>query len=114
MISNERPSPYGRQPQHGHNSYQQPRPVVQEDTLKSGSVPVERKTFFMVLKENVRGRFLRITEDAKGKSNTIIIPSTGLEEFQRVLTEMAKAAQALPAPAPAPHPAEPDDSIGNR
>src|SRR5690349_12396750 len=98
MISNERPSPYGRQPQYGQSFNQQPRPVVQEDTLKTGAVQVERKSFVLNLKENPKGRFLRITEDAKGKRSTIIIPSTGLEEFQRVITEMTKAAQELPAP----------------
>ena len=113
MISNERPSPYGRQPHHGQSSYQQPRPVVQEDTLKTGTVQVERKMFVLNLKENPKGRFLRITEDAKGKRSTIIIPSTGLEEFQRVITEMAKAEKAMPA-APQAAPPEPDDSIGNR
>lgn len=113
MISNERPSPYGRQPQRGQSLYLQPRPVVQENTLKSNSMQVERKAFALVLKENVRGRFLRITEDAKGKCNTIIIPSTGLEEFQRVITEMVKAEKAMPAPTQAPNP-ELDDSIGNR
>jgi hypothetical protein len=113
MISNERPSPYGHQPHHGQSYNQQPRPVVQEDTLKSNAMQVERKMFALVLKENPKGRFLRITEEAKGKRNTIIIPSTGLEEFQRVLAEMTKANQDLPAPIPAAHP-EPDDSIGNR
>ena len=73
---------------------------------------VERKKFVMHLKENPRGRFLRITEDAKGKCSTIIIPSTGLEEFQRVITEMVKAEKAMPAPTQAAPP-EPDDSIGN-
>lgn len=113
MISNERPSPYGRQPHHGQSFHQQPRPVVQEDTLKNGTLQVERKAFVMTLKENPKGRFLRITEDAKGKRSTIIIPSTGLEEFQRVLTEMLKTEKAMPA-APSAPPPEPDDSIGNR
>ncbi|MGC3959098.1 MAG: RNA-binding protein [Verrucomicrobiota bacterium] len=113
MISNERPSPHRHQPHHGQSSYQQPRPVVQEDTLKNDTMQVERKSFVLTLKENVRGRFLRITEDAKGKYSTIIIPSTGLEEFQRVLTEMVKTEKTLPTPKPSAPP-EPDDSIGNR
>lgn len=113
MISNERPSPYGRPPHHGHASHPHPQPKVEEDTLKTGTVQVERKTFILNLKENPRGRFLRITEDGNGKRNTIIIPSTGLEEFQRVLTEMTKAGHSLPSPAPTA-PSEPDDSIGNR
>jgi len=46
MISNERPSPYGRAP------YGQPRAPVQEDTLKSATIQIERKTFVFTLKEN--------------------------------------------------------------
>ena len=64
-----------------------------------------------LLKENPRGRFLRITEDVGGRRDTVIIPSTGLEEFQRVFHEMVAAANAMPAPAPTE---EPGDSIGNR
>jgi hypothetical protein len=111
MISNERPSAYGRQPYQGHGYSPQPRPVVQEDTIKSAEIQVERKLFTFTLKENPRGRFLRITEEAGGRRDTVIIPSTGLEEFQRVIHEMVQAAQAMPAPTST---AEPDDSIGNR
>ena len=87
--------------------------VNKENTVKNETVQVERKKFVLSLKENPRGRFLRITEDAKGNCSSIIIPSTGLEEFQRVIAEMAKAEQAMPAPTQAANP-EPDDSIGNR
>jgi hypothetical protein len=90
MISNERPSPYGRAP------YGQPKPPVQEDTLKSGQVQIERKTFVFTLKENPRGRFLRITEDVGGRRDTIIIPSTGLEDFKKLLEEMVKASNEMP------------------
>jgi hypothetical protein len=90
MISNERPSPYGRAP------YGQPRPPVNEDTLKSERVQIERKTFVFTLKENPRGRFLRITEDVGGRRDTIIIPSTGLEDFKKLLEEMVKASDEIP------------------
>ena len=113
MISNERPSPYGRRPYPSHNSfgnqqgYQsgyggQPKPHVQEDTLKTGDVQIERKTFVFTLKENPRGRFLRITEDVGGRRDSIIIPSTGLEDFKKVLLEMVKAAGEIPGKSPAP------------
>ena len=45
-----------------------------EDTLKSETLQIERKTFVLTLKENPRGRFLRITEDVGGRRDTIIIP----------------------------------------
>ena len=93
MISNERPSPYGHRPY----STSAPKPNVQEDTLKSGKVQIERKTFLFTLKENPRGRFLRITEDVNGRRDTIIVPATGLEEFKKTFDEMLKASTEIPA-----------------
>jgi hypothetical protein len=72
-----------------------PRPPVNEDTLKSGQVQIERKTFVFTLKENIRGRLLRITEDLGGRRNSIIIPSTGLEDFKKLLEEMIKASDEI-------------------
>ena len=98
MISNERPSPFRRQPYHQPYA-QQPasRPFVQEDTLKSVEVQIERKLFVLTLKENPRGRFLRITEEVGGRRNSTIIPATGLAEFKRLLDDMVKAADEIPA-----------------
>ena len=107
MISNERPSPYGRGNSNGnswhqpyHQPYQnpnwQPKPPVREDSLKSGEVQIERKNFIFSLKENPRGRLLRITEDIAGRHNSIIIPATGLHEFKKMLEEMIKASDELP------------------
>src|SRR5580704_4757315 len=100
MISNERPSPFHRQPyrQPYHQPYAQsaPRPFVQEDTLKTEQIQIERKTFVLTLKENPRGRFLRITEDVGGRRDTIIIPAPGLEDFKKILEDMVKAANEIP------------------
>lgn len=95
MISNERPSPFGhshRPPHHGSA----PKPPVNEDTLKTDKIQIERKTFVFTLKENPRGRFLRITEDVNGRRDTIIIPATGLEDFNRLFEDMLKASNDLP------------------
>lgn len=88
MISNERLSPYG---QRSYGGYQQQRPKrnVEEESLRTEKLQVEGKTFFFTLKENVRGRFLRITEELNGRRDTIILPTTGLEDFKKVLEEMA-------------------------
>lgn len=59
----------------------------------SDRIQIERKQFFFDLKENPRGRFLRITEDVGGRRDTIIIPSTGLEEFMEVLSRAIKVNQ---------------------
>lgn len=93
MISNERPSPYGRSSQSFHH-----KPNVAEDTLKSEKIQIERKTFIFTLKENPRGRFLRITEDVGGRRDNIIVPATGLDEFKKVLETMVEAAHASPQP----------------
>jgi hypothetical protein len=84
MISNERPSPYGRQPQYSLP----PKRAVSETTLKSETVQIERKTFIFTLKENDRGRFLRITEDVNGRRDNIIVPSTGLDDFSKIVSDM--------------------------
>jgi hypothetical protein len=100
MISNERPSPYGGRHYGGghHQPYgnMPPKPPVQEDTLRSEKIQIERKTFVFTLKENPRGRFLRITEDVNGRRDNIIIPSTGLDEFKKILDEMVKASAEIP------------------
>ena len=91
MISNERPSPYGQQ-----RSYSSSKPPVHEDTLKSDKVQIERKTFIFTLKENPRGRFLRITEDVSGRRDTIIIPATGLEDFKKIVDGMVTSSKEIP------------------
>jgi hypothetical protein len=110
MISNERQWPHlrtqrhfnrqdNRQPYRQAYDYapQPPRPHVQEDTLKTCEVQIEKKFFVLTLKENARGRFIRITEENGGKRNCIIIPGTGLKDFQKLLEEMVQAADAIPA-----------------
>ncbi len=91
MISNERPSPYGQPRPHG--ALKSP---VNEDTLRSGQIQIERKVFQFALKENPRGRFLRITEDVGGRRDTIIIPAPGLEDFRNLVDEMVKASAEIP------------------
>jgi len=90
MISNDRPSPFGNRP------YGSPKPPLNEETLRSDKVQIERKTFLFALKENPRGRFLRITEDVGGRRDTIIIPAPGLDDFKKLLDEMVRAAGETP------------------
>jgi hypothetical protein len=59
-----------------------------EEELRSEKIQVERKLFFLDLKENQRGKFLKITEDVGGRRDTIIIPASGLPEIVEVLQEM--------------------------
>ena len=87
-----------------------PRPFIQEDTLKSELVQIERKSFMLTLKENPRGRFLRISEEVNGKRNAIIIPSTGLADFKKLLDEMVKADKGIVAKSEPAKPPVPDAS----
>jgi hypothetical protein len=109
MISNERPSPYGSRSygqghshsgHSGHSGHSHNKPAVVEDTLRSDKVQIERKTFLFTLKENPRGRFLRITEDVNGRRDTIIIPATGLEDFRRIVDDMVRSSGETPPKMP--------------
>jgi len=67
-----------------------------EGNLHTEKIQVERKTFIFTLKENPRGRFLRITEDVGGRRDTIILPATGLKEFAEALQSVCEVHDQLP------------------
>jgi len=91
MFSKDRPAS-------GYSQYRNagPRPSSNEDTLKTETIQIERKTFVFSLKENPRGKFLRITEDVSGRRDTIIIPAPGLVEFKKIVDEMVKVSSESP------------------
>ena len=76
--------------------HQQARPPLAEETLTTEKIQIERKTFILLLKENSRGRFLRVTEDVGGRRNSIIIPSTGLDDFKKVLDTIVAFSNQTP------------------
>ena len=53
---------------------------------------IERKRFHVEFRENDRGKFLRITEEAHGRRNTIIVPSTGMDEFTAAIGDVIENA----------------------
>ena len=67
-----------------------PRTEVQEETIDSIQLEVERKTICVSLKKNTQGSFLRITEEAHGRRNSVIIPSTGLQELKELVDAMLR------------------------
>jgi len=91
MFSKDRPGS-------GYSQYRNtgPKPTSNEDTLKTETIQIERKTFVFSLKENPRGKFLRITEDVSGRRDTIIIPAPGLAEFKKIVDEMVKVSAEAP------------------
>ena len=50
----------------------------------------ERKVFFLDLKENQRGRFFKITEDVRGRRNTIMLPAAAAKEFAMACRRLAE------------------------
>ncbi len=87
---------------HGYPSYGSGsgKPAGNEETLRTDKIQIERKTFVFALKENPRGRFLRITEDVNGRRDTIIVPSTGLHDFKKVVDDMVRASEETPEKSP--------------
>lgn len=92
MFANDRFSSAGS----SSHSHAGSKPSVVEETIKSDKIQIERKTFVFSLKENPRGRFLRITEDVNGRRDTIIIPAPGLVDFKKILDDMVQASEAMP------------------
>ena len=68
---------------------------VVDTQLQNQSIRVERKHFTFDLRENPRGRFLRIIEEVNGRRDAIIIPLTGLEDFRDQLNEIIKFSKNL-------------------
>jgi hypothetical protein len=58
------------------------------NALKSIKLEFGRKIFFLDLKENERGRFLKITEDVGGRRDTIIIPEEALEDLHDAMADI--------------------------
>ena len=69
-----------------------------DNIIATKDLQVERKHFLIEFRENERGRFLKIIEEAHGRRNTIIVPSTGLDEFTAAVDEVLDIAEkATPA-----------------
>ena len=59
-----------------------------DNIIEAKELQIERKHFHVELRENDRGKFLRITEETYGRRNTIIVPTTGLEDFTAAIGEV--------------------------
>jgi hypothetical protein len=62
-----------------------------DNVIHAKQLQIERKNFHVELRENDRGKFLRITEEAHGRRNTIIVPSTGVDEFTSAIRDVLSA-----------------------
>jgi len=59
-----------------------------DSIIEARELQIERKYFYVELRENQRGKFLRIIEEAHGRRNSIIVPSTGVDEFTAAISEV--------------------------
>lgn len=59
-----------------------------EDSLGIERLTVERKNLTDILRENPRCRFLRITEDVRGRRDTVIVPAAGLRLLRDALDRL--------------------------
>ncbi len=59
-----------------------------DTVIEARELQIERKHFHVEFRENERGKFLRVTEEAHGRRNTIIVPSTGLDEFVAAISHV--------------------------
>ena len=68
------------------SSYNNDRPYQQNSPpLITEKLVTDRKIFFIDLKENNRGRVLKITEDVRGRRDTIMVPVEMLTELHDAL-----------------------------
>ncbi len=77
-----------------HDSDDSDRPPP-NPPLHSEKIVGDRKIFFLDLKENERGRFIKITEDVRGRRDTIMLPIEVAEEFMDALEKCLEADDKL-------------------
>ena len=65
----------------------------QNPPIYTEKIVSDRKIFFLDLKENNRGQFVKITEDVRGRRDTIILPMEAMDEFIEALGRVREEAQ---------------------
>jgi len=63
-------------------------PHKPEQILSSKQIQVERKTITVQRVENSRGQFLRIIEEYGNRRGMIVVPDTGVDDFQDAIDEV--------------------------
>jgi len=77
------------------NSAGRERPPDQPP-IASEVIQGETKAFHLDLRENQRGRFLKITEEVRGRRNAIMVPNSALGEFLEALRRISAFEKELP------------------
>ena len=58
------------------------------DLLHTEKIIADRKTFYLDLKSNARGKVVKITEDVGGNRDTIMVPADILGDFIAALSDI--------------------------
>jgi len=62
------------------------------DRLHTEKIIADRKTFYLDLLENARGKVVKITEEVSGNRDTIMVPAEILNDFIEALTDIQTTA----------------------
>ena len=68
--------------------------IVESELLHTEKILADRKTFFLDLKENARGKVVKITEDVAGNRDTIMVPAEILGDFIAALSDIKATADS--------------------
>lgn len=63
------------------------------DLLHTEKILADRKTFYLDLKQNSRGKVVKITEDVGGNRDTIMVPAEILGDFIAALSDIQETAE---------------------
>lgn len=63
------------------------------DLLHTEKIIAERKVFYLDLKENARGKVVKITEEVSGNRDTIMVPAEVLSDFIDALNDIRATAE---------------------
>jgi len=63
------------------------------DLLHTEKILAERKVFYLDLKENARGKVVKITEEVSGNRDTIMVPAEVLGDFIDALNDIHSTAE---------------------
>ena len=64
---------------------------MDDDIICTEKIIADRKTFFIDLKSNARGRVVRITEKVSSNRDRIMVPAEILDDFSAALEDIRRA-----------------------
>ena len=67
---------------------------MENDLLHTEKILADRKVFFLDLKENARGKVVKITEDVAGNRDTIMVPAEILADFIATLQDIQETSDS--------------------